>query len=121
MLYTANALANLLDPEQDGTIDFECGGQNLQENLLGFWIKGGDSMRSEWAANHIMEYSYGLENWMIEDGDQEKLKAQCFEKAFLLTYQHGYAPMWPQTFGYRDDKDYISSITCREVARLQCV
>ena len=49
------------------------------------------------------------------------MKAQCFEKAFLLVYQQGYANLWPETFGWNSEDDYSSSSVCREVARLQCV
>lgn len=43
LLYTANALASLLDPEADGTVDFELGEKNLLQNLLKYWINGGDT------------------------------------------------------------------------------
>ena len=69
ILYTANALASLLDPEADGTVDFELGDKSLLENLLMYWINGGDTQQTEWAGNHILDYNYGLENWKVKDND----------------------------------------------------
>ena len=122
ILYTANALASLLDPEADGTVDFELGEKGLLQNLLMYWINGGETQQAEWSGNHILDYNYGLELWKLKgSSNQDELKAKCFEKAFLLVYQHGYAKMWPETFGWKDEKDFSSSTVCKEVARLQCV
>ena len=87
ILYTANALASLLDPEADGSVDYEFGEKNLLQDLMQYWINGAESQQSEWAGNNILQYNYGLENWKVQGGDQDELKAQCFEKAFLLVYQ----------------------------------
>jgi len=120
--YGANLIANILDNNNDGSVDDAAVLDQLaQKGSLGHGpvLMCGSTEAKEQKEvffEGIFSYSFSCQTWR-SFGNELEYKAILFEELFHMIHQNGWALSYPDIFGVND---YTSSVVCRETARHQC-
>jgi len=117
MRYSANIIAQLLDPNCDGAVD----DPNVAAKLDMFkivdagWINYGTDAASEESTLHG---SFSSQVWKAEKNSGKPTIA--LEEAFHMVHQKGWAEAYPEAFGYKDWGHKKQSAACLCMREAQC-
>jgi len=120
MRYSANIIAQLLDPNCDGTPDDPKVAAKLNKFQLpdAPFINYGTDQSSEESRSMPAE-SFSSQVWKAEE-DTEK-PGICLEEAFHMVHQKAWAEVYPDKLGYKKWGDAQQSVACRCMREAQCV
>jgi len=118
MRYSANIIAQLLDPNCDGTVD----DPNVAAKLDKFkipaagWINYGTDAASE---ESTLDGSFSAQVWKADANLGKPTIA--LEEAFHMVHQMGWAEVYPDAFGFKDWGHNQQSVACRCMREAQCL
>lgn len=117
MKYSANIIAQLLDPNGDGTVD----DPNVADKLDMFknphtgWINYGTDAASE---KSTLDGSFSSQVWKAWENSGKPSIA--LEEAFHMVHQTAWAEVYPDAFGYKQWGNNKQSVACRCMREAQC-
>jgi hypothetical protein len=117
MRYSANIIAQLLDPNCDGTVDDPNVAAKLDmfKNHEAGWINYGTDSASE---TSTLPLSFSSQMWKAQENSEKPSLA--LEEAFHMVHQSGWAEVYPDAFGYKDWGHNKQSVACRCMREAQC-
>jgi len=118
MRYSANIIAQLLDPNCDGAVDDPKVAAKLDKfkSAEAGWINYGTDAASEESTLHV---SFSSQVWKAEENSGKPSLA--LEEAFHMVHQSAWAQVYPDAFGYKDWGHNKQSVACRCMKEAQCI
>lgn len=118
MKYSANIIAQLLDPNCDGTVDDPKVAAKLDKfkNPDAGWINYGTDSASEESTS---AGSFSSQVWKAEENSG--IPAVALEEAFHMVHQKAWAEVYPDAFGYKNWGHNKQSVACHCMREAQCI
>lgn len=118
MRYSANIIAQLLDPNCDGTVDEPkvLAKLDVFKDLDAGWMNHGTDSASE--SSNLLPGSFSGQTWKATENSEKP--AILLEEAFHMVHQMGWAKTYPDIFGFKDYGSKGQSAICLCMKEAQC-
>jgi len=124
MKYSANIIAQVLDPNCDGKIDDTNVAAKLDmfTNVDAGWINYGTDQASEEPQSFLAASSFSSQIWKVSKygGSNSDKPAVALEEAFHMVHQKAWAVVYPTAFGYTHWGNKQQSVACLCMKEAQC-